>query len=84
MIEFLYPTTVSVADSQVSPRNRSHCRPGTGAASEKCQPATGATVSIMNGVAHSCGAFSVERVRRVSNACPGSVSVADHEAENGL
>ncbi len=36
------------ADLEVSPRYRSHCRPGTGAASEKCQPATGATVSTMN------------------------------------
>ena len=32
----------------VSPRYRSQCRPGTGVASEKCQPATGATVSTMN------------------------------------
>lgn len=29
----------------VSPKNRSHCRPGIGAASEKCRPATGATMS---------------------------------------
>jgi hypothetical protein len=33
---------------EVSPRYRSHCRPGTEAASEMCQPATGATVSTMN------------------------------------
>jgi hypothetical protein len=34
----------------VSARYRGHCRPGTGAASRKCQPATGATVSSMNRV----------------------------------
>jgi hypothetical protein len=33
---------------QVSARNRGHCHPGTGAASPKCQPATGATMSTMN------------------------------------
>jgi hypothetical protein len=32
----------------VSPSTRSHCRPGTGTASENCQPATGVTVSTMN------------------------------------
>jgi hypothetical protein len=34
----------------VSGRNRGHRHPGTGAASQKCQPATGATVSSMNRV----------------------------------
>ena len=33
------------ADAQVSWRCRSQCRPGTGAASEKRRPATGASVS---------------------------------------
>jgi len=36
--------------SRVSARNRGHCRPGTGAASRNCQPATGATMSSMNRV----------------------------------
>ena len=39
---------VDLEEAKVSGRNRSHCRPGTGPASRKCQPATGATVSRMN------------------------------------
>ena len=34
----------------MSATNRGQCRPSTGAASEKCHPATGATVSSMNRV----------------------------------
>jgi len=37
-------------DLDVSPRNRGHCRPGTGAASRNGQTTTGATLSIMNRV----------------------------------
>ena len=39
-----------VVDLRLSARNRGHCRPGTGAASRECQPATGATMSSMNRV----------------------------------
>ena len=39
---------VDLNDARVSTRYRSHCRPPTGTASKNCQPATGATVSIMN------------------------------------
>ncbi len=39
-----------MVDAQVSGRYRGHCRPGTGAASPKCQPGTGVTVSSMNRV----------------------------------
>ena len=35
-------------NQEVSPTYRSHRRPGTGAASTKCHPPTGATMSIMN------------------------------------
>ena len=38
------------ADPRVSGTYRGHCRPGTGAASRNCQPATEATVSTMNRV----------------------------------
>jgi hypothetical protein len=51
------------ADPHVSPRNRSHCRPGPGTASQNCQTPTGATASSMNRVAQTpCGAQGALRV----------------------
>lgn len=41
-------STGQLVDTDVSPTYRGHCRPGTGAASPKCHPATGATLSTMN------------------------------------
>ncbi|MBD0324343.1 MAG: site-specific integrase [Aldersonia sp.] len=46
-----FPFTAERIDPTCSePPCRGHCRPGTGAASPKCQPATGATLSTMNRV----------------------------------
>lgn len=38
----------TIRRARVSGRSRSHCRPGAGAASGKCQAGAGATVSMMN------------------------------------
>jgi hypothetical protein len=52
----------------VSPKNRSHCRPGIGAASEKCRPATGATKSREPTIA------AVQRL--LSTSAHGRISIA--------